>query len=299
MSTVFSIIIPHHNIPGLLRRCLDSVPRRDDTEVLVVDDGSDAACQRELEHVAADYPWVRFIMCKECKGGGVARNVGIEQAKGRYLVFADADDFFNVCINDVMDDYKNSSYDTIYLKANSVDSVTYETAGRADHLNRYIEAFLSGKDPEGKALRYLFGEPWARIVSSRLVNDNQIRFDEIKVHNDTTFAYLTGYYSKNIHIDTREAYCVTVRSKSVSQQVSHERAYIRMRVFGKAEFFLAERGIGVRPVEHYHQLLSLLAHGEFRVFVKCVRILRGESCGYYSILTGMCQALKATVINKL
>ena len=49
MSTVFSIIIPHHNIPGLLRRCLDSVPRRDDTEVLVVDDGSDAVCQRELE----------------------------------------------------------------------------------------------------------------------------------------------------------------------------------------------------------------------------------------------------------
>lgn len=37
----FSIIIPHKDIPDLLQRCLDSIPIRDDVQVIVVDDDSD------------------------------------------------------------------------------------------------------------------------------------------------------------------------------------------------------------------------------------------------------------------
>ena len=38
----YSIIIPHKNIPQLLQRCLDSIPVRDDVQVIVVDDNSDS-----------------------------------------------------------------------------------------------------------------------------------------------------------------------------------------------------------------------------------------------------------------
>lgn len=42
MSNInYSIIIPHKNIPQLLQRCLDSIPIRDDVQVIVVDDNSD------------------------------------------------------------------------------------------------------------------------------------------------------------------------------------------------------------------------------------------------------------------
>ena len=37
----YSVIIPHKNIPKLLQRCLDSIPVRDDLQVIVVDDNSD------------------------------------------------------------------------------------------------------------------------------------------------------------------------------------------------------------------------------------------------------------------
>ena len=39
-ETCFSIIIPHKNIPSLLQRCLDSIPKRDDVQIIVVDDNS-------------------------------------------------------------------------------------------------------------------------------------------------------------------------------------------------------------------------------------------------------------------
>jgi glycosyltransferase involved in cell wall biosynthesis len=37
----YSFIIPHHNSPKLLERCLNSIPQRDDIEIIVVDDNSD------------------------------------------------------------------------------------------------------------------------------------------------------------------------------------------------------------------------------------------------------------------
>ena len=37
----YSIIIPHKNTPDLLRKCLDSIPHRDDVQIIVVDDNSD------------------------------------------------------------------------------------------------------------------------------------------------------------------------------------------------------------------------------------------------------------------
>ena len=41
MNYIYSIIIPHKNSPELLSRCLDSIPNRDDLQVVIVDDNSD------------------------------------------------------------------------------------------------------------------------------------------------------------------------------------------------------------------------------------------------------------------
>jgi glycosyltransferase involved in cell wall biosynthesis len=41
MEINYTIIIPHKNIPHLLQRCLDSIPRRNDLQIIVVDDNSD------------------------------------------------------------------------------------------------------------------------------------------------------------------------------------------------------------------------------------------------------------------
>ena len=42
MKYAFTIIIPHKNVPDLLQRCLDSIPKRDDLHIIVVDDNSDS-----------------------------------------------------------------------------------------------------------------------------------------------------------------------------------------------------------------------------------------------------------------
>ena len=114
----YSIIIPHRNIPNLLQRLLCTIPQRNDMEVIIVDDNSDA------EHVDFEhFPGIeradtKVIFDKKGGGGGYARNVGLTQATGKWVIFADSDDYFNYCLNDVLNDSLDSDSDIIYCKAN-------------------------------------------------------------------------------------------------------------------------------------------------------------------------------------
>lgn len=90
----YTVIIPHYNIPDLLRRCLKSIPCREDVQVVVVDDRSSDENLIILKEMERDFSNVQFIYLEKNQGGGNARNVGLQYAIGTYVFFADADDFF-------------------------------------------------------------------------------------------------------------------------------------------------------------------------------------------------------------
>ena len=90
-----SVIIPVYNIEAHLRQCLDSVVRQTltDIEIICVDDGStDTSFKILTEYAAEDNRFL--ILTQENAGPGVARNTGLEQARGEHLIFLDSDDWF-------------------------------------------------------------------------------------------------------------------------------------------------------------------------------------------------------------
>jgi cellulose synthase/poly-beta-1,6-N-acetylglucosamine synthase-like glycosyltransferase len=60
----YSIIIPHKNIPQLLQRCLDSIPRREDVQIIVVDDNSDANKVDFANFPGLNDPYVEVVFVK-------------------------------------------------------------------------------------------------------------------------------------------------------------------------------------------------------------------------------------------
>ena len=100
-SIDYSIIIPHKNIPELLQRCLDSIPRRDDLEIIVVDNNSSPELVDFDHFPGMDRSDVVMVRDNESKGAGGARNTGVSIARGRWILFVDADDMFNDCINQI------------------------------------------------------------------------------------------------------------------------------------------------------------------------------------------------------
>ncbi|MET9269648.1 CDP-glycerol glycerophosphotransferase family protein [Kribbella sp. NPDC003557] len=90
----FSIVVPCHASRAWLRPCLDSVLGQSftDFEVIGVDDADLDGSGRILDEYAAADPRVRVLHLEENVGLGPARNAGLKQCRGEYVLFLDADD---------------------------------------------------------------------------------------------------------------------------------------------------------------------------------------------------------------
>ena len=90
-----SVIIPIYNTEKYLRKCLDSVCNQtlSDIEIICVNDCSTDNSLEILEEYASKDNRIKLIDFKENKGAAVARNAGIDEAKGEYIGFVDSDDF--------------------------------------------------------------------------------------------------------------------------------------------------------------------------------------------------------------
>lgn len=145
----YTIIIPHKNIPLLLQRCLDSIPLRQDIQVVIVDDNSSPAVVDFDNFPGSERKDTEIIHTSESKGAGYARNCGLAAAKGRWLLFADADDFFLPGFLDVLDTFALTDYDMIVFRAESTDSDTLrQVESRQEYYGRIRE------DADWEALRY-------------------------------------------------------------------------------------------------------------------------------------------------
>ena len=108
----YSFIIPHKNCPGLLQRCVDSIPERNDIQIIVVDDNSDPDKKPSIERKDVK---VILLDAEHSQGAGRARNIGLKYAIGKWLLFADADDFYTSEMLSVLDKYSSTDIDVLYF----------------------------------------------------------------------------------------------------------------------------------------------------------------------------------------
>lgn len=249
-SIKYSIIIPHLNIPILLKRLIRSIPKRDDLQVIVVDDCSSSDNLSLVKSIKKEFPYVEFYSTDNRGGGGKARNVGLDHAKGEFLIFADADDYFNPCFEDVLEDYKNSDADIIYFSANSVDTETYENSDRAEYFHNIINTFLSTHNESD--IRFGFVVPWGRFIRRSIVTDNNIRFAETWVSNDMKFSTESDYVAQKLAADKRAIYCVTDRRGSTSKGQAPEEMLSRLKTEAERYRFMKEHCISRHTrIDHF------------------------------------------------
>ena len=274
MSYNYTIIIPHHNLPHLLFRCLSSIPNRNDVQTIVIDDKSDEQYIQNLKEIENQFVNASFYYLTECSGAGKARNIGLKKALGKYILFADSDDFFNYCINDVFSEYKNEDADIIYFNANSLDTDSFIQTRRNEQLSGMIREYNRNQANGLFKLRYIFGEPWCKMVKREIIESNNIKFEETNIHNDTAYSYLVGFYCKKAKVDNRCIYCVTDRANSVSRQISLDRLLTRTNVFSKANQFFREHNINRFEEKALRPMMQFLLKGNWEYYRKCKQIIK-------------------------
>jgi len=119
-----SIIIPLYNSENYISLCLDSIFSQDiskeDFEVIIINDESTDGSLSILNEYASRYSNLNIYSQKN-QGASIARNKGIDIAKGKYLYFIDSDDYIaentlGVLMNDLNDDIDLLAFKTVHIK---------------------------------------------------------------------------------------------------------------------------------------------------------------------------------------
>ncbi len=214
----YSFIIPHHNTPDLLQRLIDTIPQREDIEIIIVDDNSDEDKKANISR--SDVKTI-FISKEHTKGAGKARNVGMNVAEGKWLLFADADDMYKTGFLGVLDKYKNDDIDVLYFNIESFDSDTLAPLLNSKN-DRAIKSRLLFDNYDGSARRtkelvYLNWEPWNKMVSSVFIKRYGFYFEEVPRGNDVFFSIQIGYFAKKIKIENVILYMLSYCKGSITQ----------------------------------------------------------------------------------
>lgn len=197
----YSFIIPHRNTPDSLQHLLDTIPQREDVEIVIVDDNSNPAVVDFENFPGNSRPNTQIVFNKETgRGAGYARNLGLEKATGEWLLFADSDDYYTTNLVNLLDKYQtNRTTDVVYLNAQLLDG---SGVFKPHPINKLIIDFLEKKPYSEMNLRYSVWTPWTRMVRHQLVIEHQLRFEEVPVANDKNFCLECSRYAKSVAVET-------------------------------------------------------------------------------------------------
>lgn len=237
----YSIIIPHYNIPDLLVRCIESIPNRNDIQIIVVDDNS-PGCNNYLKEISAlSRPNLEFYITRDKKGAGHARNVALPHIKGKKVLFADADDLFVDDFSDILDQYIDDDSDIVFFNTKGAYSDDLSRNSNRNKNKLFADYEKSG---DINIFRYRYTEPWGKIFNAQLIQKYRILFDETIVANDQMFSVKTGVFANKIKAVNRPLYIVTVREGSLSYKSldTKEKMLARFYVMARVQVFLKNYG---------------------------------------------------------
>jgi len=198
-----SVIMPVYNAETFLREALDTVINQTlrEIEIICVDDGSeDASLNILMEYEKLDKR-IR-VLKQENRYAGAARNYGLKNAHGKYVVFWDSDDLFELFALEKL--YKKSEQDKADICICSARQLDNETGGLIDRdvylVNRWRpkNTPFSKKDAAERIFNFAANVPWNKMFLREFVQKNQLEFQEIKQANDTYFILISIFLAERI-----------------------------------------------------------------------------------------------------
>lgn len=222
MSIFVSIIVPVYKVEATIHRCIDSIlcMKFSDFELILVDDGSPDCCGNICDCYAQSDSRIKVIHQKN-QGLAAARNSGIENARGCYILFCDSDDKYDSeeLSAFLFELQREADEDTLYcfnfknIWPNEVEAgIRYPKADIQFNMIDDKIVFLSSKcshDTMGFAV-------WDKLYSKKIIDDYHIRvLERDKMENkddwaeDLTFNLQYSLCIKNIKVMENPIYLLT------------------------------------------------------------------------------------------
>lgn len=203
-----SLIVPVYNVAPFLSRFLESLGTisAESAEILIVDDGSTDECPRLLSEFASARPQVR-ILRQENAGLSAARNTGLGLASGRYIAFADSDDWFDegyyerllgLCVEHGLD--------------MAVGNAAYHFEGRRADCPIFTDSVSSGVIRGADFLRARLRDRsflhmvWMHVYRRELIESRGLRFAPQRIHEDVPWTTRALLFAERLMYDPAPGY---------------------------------------------------------------------------------------------
>ena len=221
-----TIIIPHYNSSDLLEKLLSTIPKDKNIEVIVIDDKSEDKHIDCIQNIKKSKKYTEFILLKNKtskKGAGTARNIGLEKAKGQWILFADADDYFSESFYGSVSQYFDSDNEIVFFKPTSIYIDTGEVSDRHMSFVKVLDNYKRKPSGDNELLiRYALPVPWSKLIKKDFLDKNEIKFEEVIVSNDVMFSTKVGYFMKRFEVVDKVIYVITRSHGSLTTNVSEQ-----------------------------------------------------------------------------
>lgn len=203
-----SVVLPIYNVEQYISQCLDSIikQKHSNLEILCIDDCSpDNSVEIVKQYMQKDSR-IKLIQHNQNKYLGGARNTGIENSTGKYIVFIDTDDM-------ISEDFISSLY-----KSAELDDADF---AYNHNIIFYYEDINLYKQPKGKFSHIknnFYTSACLKIYNLNFLITNNIKFVENARYEDNHFWYLVQSYAKKFTITDKGEYYYRRNNSSIMAQ---------------------------------------------------------------------------------
>ena len=229
---IISIIVPIYNTENYLEECLNSLINQTfkDIEIICINDGSTDNSLEILKAYAKKDTRIK-IFSQVNQGQGIARNKGIQIAKGEYILFVDPDDYINHKTCEILyNTFKKTKaniiqfdYENLYENQSLKKSRTLSKEAQEIGINCVITPNQFYNTP--KAYLCLYGlrlMAWDKAYSLDFIKENHIHFAPNKYAEDHIFTIMSTINTDKIYYLNKQLYIYRCRPNSAVNKISDD-----------------------------------------------------------------------------
>ncbi|MDK1717136.1 glycosyltransferase [Dellaglioa algida] len=261
-----SIIIPIYNVERFLDDCIKSCLPQKNTEIILINDGSTDGSENICMNYTG-YSHVKYIKQNNMGLSG-ARNRGLKEATGKYILFVDSDDMIIPKMVESLLDIAESNDNDMILFSHKVITEKLKVE-EIDNNRLIIHDNLLDKNKVSKVeiLREIFKRDiqsysWSMLVKREIYTDNMITFPVNRIYEDIATTYLIVGRAENIiQLPSFECYLYRNRKGSIANTASIKTAEDIIISLHEIDKYLDLNYPIIKSTEYINFIISFLLLG--------------------------------------
>jgi glycosyltransferase involved in cell wall biosynthesis len=275
-----SVIIPVFNAEAYLKECILSIvtQTKKDIEIIFINDGSTDNSLLIIEHFAATDQRIVIINSSN-KGVSAARNSGIAMSKGEFIVFADADDWMEKNMIEVL--YSTAIAEGADLGICNVNVVhNSDVKQRLSLKNEELDLFGKSAEviKEFMSFKYDYAN-WNKIYKRQVILQHHIQFNEKMIMwEDLLFNLNFIHYAKKAIIVNKALYNYRLHAESTMVRSQNNVIHEYNLLYTKYKDFAVQRSLS-RELEVFKIAISRNCY--YNIIPGIVEKLRSRNVSYF------------------